>query len=40
MDDFFIDPYTDAKYMNVFRRIFEESGHLAHYNMMMEIQEN
>ena len=41
MDDFFIDPYTDArqKYMDVFRRIFEESGHLAHYNMMMGIQD-
>ena len=42
MDDVFIDPYTDAlhKYKDVFRRIFEISGHLAHYNMMMEIQDD
>ena len=38
-DDLFIDPYTDAvpKYKEVFRGIFEKSGHLPHYNMMMGI---
>jgi len=40
-DDLFIDSYTDAvpRYKNVFRGIFEKSGHLAHYNMMMGINE-
>ena len=38
-DDFFIDPYTDAipRYKKVFRDIFDKSGHLPHYNMMMQI---
>jgi len=38
-DDLFIDTYTDAvpKYKEVFRGIFEKSGHLPHYNMMMGI---
>jgi len=36
-DDLFIDPYTDAipRYKKVFREIFENSQHIAHYNMMM-----
>jgi wobble nucleotide-excising tRNase len=36
-DDLFIDPYTDAipRYKTVFRGIFENSQHIAHYNMMM-----
>lgn len=38
-DDLYIDSYTDAvpKYKDVFRKIFCESGHEAHYNMMMKI---
>ncbi len=38
-DDLFIDPYTDAipRYKKVFRDIFDKSGHLPHYNMMMQI---
>ena len=38
-DDLYIDSYTDAvpKYKEVFKRLFYESGHEAHYNMMMEI---
>ena len=40
-DDLFIDSYTDAvpRYKDVFRGIFEKSGHLVHYNMMMGIDE-
>ena len=40
-DDLFIDPYTDAipRYKDVFREIFRKSNHLAHYNMMMGINE-
>jgi wobble nucleotide-excising tRNase len=40
-DDLFIDPYTDAvpRYKNVFRDIFDKSGHLPHYNMMMKIED-
>lgn len=38
-DDLYIDSYTDAvpKYKDVFKRMFYESGHRAHYNMMMKI---
>ena len=38
-DDLYIDSYTDAvpKYKEVFKRMFYESGHKAHYNMMMKI---
>ncbi len=38
-DDLFIDSYTDAipRYKDVFRGIFEKSGNIAHYNMMMGI---
>ena len=38
-DDLFIDSYTDAvpRYKNVFRQIFDKSGNLAHYNMMMGV---
>lgn len=38
-DDLHIDSYTDSvpKYKKVFRDIFRASGHLAHYNMMMRI---
>lgn len=40
-DDLYIDSYTDAgpKYKEVFRKMFYESGHKAHYNMMMKISE-
>lgn len=40
-DDLFIDPYTDAvpRYKSVFRSLFEKSGHLPHYNMMMGIED-
>lgn len=39
-DDLYIEaPYeTIDKYFEVFRKIFEEMGHIAHYNMMMEVQ--
>ena len=38
-DDLYIDSYTDAvpKYKEVFKRMFYESGHKAHYDMMMKI---
>lgn len=38
-DDLYVEaPYdTIDKYFEVFRKIFEEMGHIAHYNMMMEI---
>lgn len=37
-DDLYIEtPYdTIDKYFEVFRKIFEKMGHIAHYNMMME----
>ena len=40
-DDLYIDSYTDAvpKYKEVFKRIFYMSGHSAHYNMMMGIED-
>ncbi len=40
-DDLYIDSYTDAvpKYKEVFKRIFYMSGHAAHYNMMMGIED-
>lgn len=40
-DDLFIDPYTDAipRYKSVFRDLFDKSGHLTHYNMMMGIKD-
>lgn len=40
-DDLHIDSYTDAvpKYKRIFREIFEKSNHLAHYNMMMKIED-
>ncbi len=39
-DDLFIDSYTDSipRYKHVFREIFERSGHIEHYNMMMGIE--
>ncbi len=39
-DDLYIDQYTDAipKYKNVFKQIFDVTGNLAHYNMMMKIE--
>ena len=39
-DDEFFTSYdeTISKYLDVFKRIFENSGHIAHYNMMMEIE--
>ena len=38
-DDLFIDSQTDnvQRYKKVFRVLFDKSGHLAHYNMMMQI---
>ena len=41
-DDLYIDSYTDAvpKYKEVFKKMFYESGHEAHYNMMMGINNN
>lgn len=38
-DDLFIQPIDSEKdiYLDVFRKIFEKSGHEAHYNMMMGI---
>ena len=41
-DDLHIDSYTDAvpKYHAVFRKIFEKSGHLSHYNMLMKIEDS
>ena len=38
-DDLYIDSYSDAvpKYKEVFKKMFYESGHAAHYNMMMKI---
>lgn len=41
-DDLFIDSYTDAipRYKEVFRAIFEKTGHISHYNMMMKIDNN
>ena len=40
-DDLYIDSYTDAvpKYKEVFKQMFYESGHSAHYNMMMKIED-
>lgn len=41
-DDLYIelpDMQTDV-YLSVFTRIFEFTGHIAHYNMMMKIEEN
>lgn len=36
-DDVFVEPYTDVvqRYKKIFRQIFDKSGHIAHYNMMM-----
>ena len=38
-DDISIDTYGDtvSRYKEVFRKLFEKSGHLPHYNMMMGI---
>ena len=40
-DDLYIDSYSDAvpKYKDVFRQIFYNSGHKAHYDMMMGIKD-
>ena len=40
-DDLYIDSYSDAvpKYKEIFKRLFYESGHKAHYDMMMNIQD-
>lgn len=36
-DDLFIESSIEeqTKYLEVFKKIFEKSGHIAHYNMMM-----
>lgn len=41
-DDLYIDHYSDAipKYKTVFRELFNKSGHSAHYNMMMQIDDD
>ena len=41
-DDLHIDSYTDAvpKYYVVFKKIFENSGQLPHYDMIMGIKES
>ena len=41
-DDLHIDSYTDAvpKYHMVFKKIFKNSDHLSHYNMMMGVEES
>ncbi len=38
-DDLYIDSYSDSieKYKAVFKEVFDISGHIAHYNMMMGI---
>ena len=38
-DDLYIDSYSDSieKYKAVFKEVFDTSGHIAHYNMMMGI---
>ena len=38
-DDLYVEAPCDtiAKYFEVFRKIFEKTGHIAHYNMMMEV---
>lgn len=40
-DDLYIDSYSDSieKYKKVFKEVFVISGHIAHYNMMMGIDE-
>lgn len=40
-DDLFYEPDTDSlqHYKDIFRLVFKESGHIAHYNMMMGIQD-
>lgn len=40
-DDLYIDSYSDSieKYKKVFKEVFEISGHIAHYNMMMGIKD-
>lgn len=41
-DDAFVEPYTDIvqRYKKIFRQIFDKSGHIAHYNMMMGLKSN
>lgn len=41
-DDLFLQPleFETSTYLNVFKRIFEHSGHIAHYNMMMGLENN
>lgn len=41
-DDLYVQhPHIlNEKYMNVFKRIFEKLGHIAHYNMMMHLEDN
>lgn len=41
-DDIFIDSYSDSieKYKSVFRQIFINTGNIAHYNMMMQIEQS
>jgi len=42
-DDAYYTPYQEVsstKYLNAFRLIFSELGHIAHYNMMMKIKDD
>ncbi len=43
MDDFnYTPPHSDgtARYLTMFKNVFQKAGHIAHYNMMMRIKEN
>ena len=41
-DDLFIDSQTDnvPRYKKVFKDLFIKSGHISHYNMMMQIDDS
>ena len=41
-DDLFVENQSEMtdRYMNIFKKIFEKSGHLSHYNMMMISNQN
>ena len=34
----YVEPESIEKYLEVFRLIFDNMGHLNHYNMMMKIE--
>ena len=39
--NYYTPPIADGveRYLSIFKAIFEKTGHIAHYNMMMDIQE-